>query len=385
MSDQAIPPQILHVDDDPEVLAGVKEFLEGEEIDGWGRPEITGIGSFDEALRTLEQQRFDLVILDVRLGGHDEQDLTPAEEEGVRTLAEIRQRRFVPIVFWTGLPGKVRDLAGPLVLVGDKTSDDVDDLAHKVGELFATGLPRVNRALRHLVEDEQRRYMWDFVAEHWDELTRDGDDTGLAYLLVRRLGRSLSGPAIQRLAAELGGGKPGAPAAGTIQAAEMYIVPPLPDTNPGLSEIMREDAEGGARWWFVLTPSCDLEHSEKLDWVLLAECLPAEEDQRILDWLSKETGGTKSKVRDLINHKTGGQEDRWLYLPAVPTMPDLVVDLQRLRSAALEEFEAMRRIGSLTPPFAEAAANRFGRYYGRIGTDDLDVDALMARLKVGGS
>ena len=45
----------------------------------------------------------------------------------------------------------------------------------------------------------------------------------------------------------------------------------------------------------------------------------------------------------------------------------------------------MQRIGSLTSPFAESAVNRFGRYYGRIGTDDLDVDAMMAQLKSQGS
>lgn len=380
MSDQVIQAQILHVDDDQEVLDGVKEYLEGEDIDGWGRPNVVGTTSFDEALRTLEERRFDLVILDVRLGGHD-QDLQPADEEGVRTLAEIRRRRFVPVVFWTGLPGKVQDLAGPLVRVGDKTSDTVATLAERIGELFATGLPNVNRALRHLIEDEQRRYMWEFVADHWDELRKDGDHTGLAYLLVRRLGRSLSGPGIARVAAELGGGGPEAPAAGTIQAAEMYIVPPLPNTAPGVTELMREDAGEVQNWWFVLTPSCDLEHSEKLDRVLLAECVPAREDQRVLDWIAEDTGGKRSKVRDLVSHKTGGQDDRWLYLPAAPTIPHLVVDFQRLKSVSLEDFERLHRVGSLSGPFAESAVNRFGRYYGRIGTDDLDVSALMEQLK----
>ena len=81
----------------------------------------------------------------------------------------------------------------------------LDALLQSVRDLFATRLPALNRALRHLIEDEQRRYMWDFVATHWDELRADGDDMALAYLLARRLGRSLSGPGIERVAAELGG------------------------------------------------------------------------------------------------------------------------------------------------------------------------------------
>jgi CheY-like chemotaxis protein len=380
VSDQVIPAQILHVDDDREMLEQVAEYLEGQEVDGWGRPQVIGITSFDDALRTLEERRFDLVILDVRLGGHEEQDLWPREEEGVRTLGEIRQRRFVPVVFWTGLPGTVEHLAGALVRVGGK-DDDLANLGDAVRGLFGTGLPAVNRALRHLIEEEQRRYMWEFVAEHWDELRQDGDHTGLAYLLVRRLGRSLSGPGIHRVAAELGGGGPGAPIAGTIQAAEMYIVPPLPSTRAGVSEIMREEVDGETRWWFVLTPSCDLEHPEKLDRVLMAECRSASDDPRVADWLAQDSGNKKSKVRDLVSQKTGGQDDRWLFLPAAPTIPHLVVDFQRLRSLPTSELESMHRVGSLTSPFAEAAVNRFGRYYGRIGTDDLDVAALMAQLR----
>src|SRR4051794_17551955 len=98
VSDQIIPAQILHVDDDRDLLDQVAEYLEGEDVEGWGRPRVIGITSFDDALRALEERRFDLVILDVRLGGHEQQDLSPGEEEGVRTLAEIRQRRFVPVV-----------------------------------------------------------------------------------------------------------------------------------------------------------------------------------------------------------------------------------------------------------------------------------------------
>ncbi len=38
------------------------------------------------------------------------------------------------------------------------------------------------------------------------------------------------------------------------------------------------------------------------------------------------------------------------------------------------------RSASLVSPFAEAAVSRFTRYFGRVGTDDPDVDAVMVRL-----
>lgn len=378
---QDLRPQILHVDDDPEVLDQVKEYLEDEAVEGWGRPEVVGTTSFAEALVTLEQRRIDLVILDVRLGGHDQDQVAASDEEGVQTLAEIRNRRFVPVIFWTGLPGKVDDLTGPLVLAGDKTSQAVPDLFALVSDLFSTGLPTVNRALRRLVEDAQRRYMWEFVAEHWEELRSDGD-AGLAYLLVRRLGQSLSGPGVAALAAEMGHDGLPEPVAGKIHPAEMYLVPPLPETRPGLAEIMRSDGGGGpARWWFVLTPSCDLERPQKLETVLVAECFHARDDQRVAAWITNESTSNRGKVHDLVTHKTGGQDDRWLYLPAAPTLPHLVVDFQKLASLGKDEFASLTRVGSLISPFAEAALNRFVRYYGRIGTDDLHADGVMQALR----
>lgn len=377
MSDQLIPPQILHVDDDQEALDDVRDFLQGEEIAGWGKPEVTGINSFDEALATLEARRFDLMILDVRLGGHEDQDVAPDQEEGALTLEQIKQRRFLPVIFWTGLPAKVEHLASPLVRVLEKGK--FDDLIATVRELFDTRLPALNRALRHLIEDEQRRYMWEFVAEHWEELGADGDDMALAYLLVRRLGRSLSGPGIESVAKELGdAGAP--PAESKIHPAEMYIAPPLDGTAPGVADLFCERSdEDGDRWWLVVTPSCDLEHS-KAEWVVLAACAPLAEDQRLQKWWESESQGNKDKLRKLLGHDTGGQADRHLFLPKAPTIPDLVADFQRLRSVTRAELEGMERVASLVSPFAEAAVSRFTRYFGRVGTDDLDVDAIMVRL-----
>lgn len=374
-----IPPQILHVDDDPDVLERVREYVEGEEIGGWGRAKVTGLASFDDALAELETRRFDLMILDVRLGGHEDQDLLPEEEEGVRTLDQIRERRFLPVIFWTGLPGKVQHLAGPLVHVLDKT-DGLNILTDSVRQLFATRLPALDRALRHLVEEEQRRYMWEFVAHHWDELQGDGDHMALAYLLVRRLGRSFSGPGIQRVADELGEHGPAGPEPGKIHAAEMYIAPPLPGTGPGAADLYRERLGHGETWWLVVTPSCDLEH-DKAEYVVLAACEPLEDDRRMRAWSESDNRRNREKVRDLVSHKTGGQDDRHLFLPAAPTVPNLVTDFQCVRSVTRQELAGMERVASLASPFAEAVANRFVRYFGRVGTDDLDVESIMAELR----
>lgn len=380
MSEHAPPARILHVDDDQEVLDEVREYLGDEEIPAWGRPEVVGITSFEDALGFLEKERFDLVVLDVRLGSAQE-DVDIEDEAGLVALKQIRQRRFVPIVFWTGLPGAIRHLAGELVLVHEKT-EGLPALSGAVDSLFETRLPAVNRALLRLVEDEQRRYMWEFVAEHWNELKAVDDHTSVAYLLARRLGRSLSGPGIRQLAEELGeDADSGLPPDGKIHAMEMYLRPPVAGTELEAGDLLRDEDS----WWLVLTPSCDLEHG-KADYVQLAACLLLDDQTDVVVWRSAEGNkgerkAAEKRVVEILRQQTGGQLDRWLFLPQALDIPDLIVDMQRLRSVPRADADDLERIASLDNPFAESAINRYNRYYGRVGTPDIDADGAFQRIK----
>ena len=110
--------QLLFVDDEEDTCQQVKEYLEGETISEPGElPVVETLTDFDKALETLETRRFDLLILDLRLGPHDE---TREEEAGARTLQAIQQRRFIPVVFYTALPHLVRNLETPLIRVIEK-------------------------------------------------------------------------------------------------------------------------------------------------------------------------------------------------------------------------------------------------------------------------
>jgi hypothetical protein len=362
--------------------------MEGEDIPGWGPPEVVSTQSFVNALELLERERFDLVVLDVRHGAHEPDAVEVEDEAGVLALEQIQARRFVPIIFWTALPGTVRHLASDLVLVHEKT-EGLPALAEAVNSLFATRLPDVNRALLRLVEDEQRRYMWDFVVNHWDELKTVNDHTAVAYLLARRLGRSLIGPGIPLLAAALGEDTSGTPPEGKVHAMEMYLRPPIPDTEIQAGDLLRGKDDEEESWWIALTPSCDLEHG-KADYVLLAGCVPFEEHVDVVAWrsCSGSSGERKTaerRVVELVRQQTGGQSDRWLFLPQALDIPDLIVDMQRLTTLPVAETSFLERVASLDSPFAEAAVNRFNRYYGRIGTPDLDSDGAFARFKAGQS
>ena len=51
---------------------------------------------------------------------------------------------------------------------------------HRLSNIFATRLPAVNRALIRHLETIQRDYMWDFVANHWEQFGDTSDHTSLA-------------------------------------------------------------------------------------------------------------------------------------------------------------------------------------------------------------
>ncbi len=191
---------ILVVDDDSDAARQVKEIIEGgPAYEGGGTPVVHVETTFEIALEELERGRYDLVILDVRLG----EGPPVGDEAGVRTLQAIRARRFVPIVFYTAIPEAVRPLASPpLVDVVEKTAG-AEALSAAVGRVFDSGLPPVNRALLRHVEDVQRRYMWEFVANNWADLGVSTDRASLAYLLARRLAVSLSASGVEALEAAL--------------------------------------------------------------------------------------------------------------------------------------------------------------------------------------
>ena len=193
--------QLLFVDDDPDICRQVQEYLEGEIITSPDdRLQVETLNDFGSALNELEVRRFDLLILDVHLGPYSSMS---DEEIGITTLQDIQQRRFVPVVFYTGLPHLVRHLVTPLIQVVEKT-EGLPRLLDSLSNIFATRVPAVNRALIRHLETIQREYMWDFVANHWEQLSDTSDHTSLAYLLARRLATSLSGSGIQQLAQELG-------------------------------------------------------------------------------------------------------------------------------------------------------------------------------------
>jgi CheY-like chemotaxis protein len=383
--------RLLVVDDDPEICERILDGLNGEIVlEPNGQLQVDTLSDFSEALNALEERRFDLLILDVRLRTPDNTELD--ETAGIQTLEAIQQKRFLPIVFYTAAPHLVNPLVSPLIRVVEKT-EQIPGLLGAIREVFSTRLPVVNRALIQHIENVQCNYMWNFVAGNWEQLGQTPDHGGLAYLLARRLAKSLSGSGLRELVEGLGYSPEGiVTSENTIHPMEYYIMPPV-NKDPLAGDIYFGKVGGQEGYWICLTPSCDLvprkikgsnEMKPKAEYLLLARCFLLEKQEEYKNWRNDQSNSNKRRALESLmrNRREKSQPERFYFLPGVLNLPDLVVDFQRLISMQYEDAcdGRIHRSASLDSPFSESLLAQFSKFFGRLGTPDLDIEAVIGRF-----
>jgi CheY-like chemotaxis protein len=374
--------RLLVVDDDDDICANIKEFLESEHINNIGLS-VETITDFSQALQVLEAQRIDLIILDVRMGDYT---IIQDEEVGRVTLESIKARRFVPVIFYTGLPNLVEHFRSDLIQIVTKGSDGLESLLQAVKEIFQSRLPTINRALIRHIEEVQRRYMWDFVAQNWPELGEINDQSELAHLLARRLAISLSVDEIQALETELSGMlNHSKTETDVVHPITYYIIPPL-SKFPQPGDLYLKIIKNISSYWVVLNPACDfVVHKDKckVEHILLAATNKLSQSPEFTSWFNDQKRENRSKLEKLIrDNREGGQPDRYFFLPGVLNIPDLIIDLQRIESINYDDFKSQEwdRVASLDSPHAEAFQSKFSRYFGRIGKPDLNSEIIFSRF-----
>jgi hypothetical protein len=165
---------------------------------------------------------------------------------------------------------------------------------------------------------------------------------------------------------------------------ELYIFPPLAE-NHSAGEIVTEKVGGDGVFWVVLTPSCDFEQKDRIERVLLGRCHHLTDQPEYQKWATDEKAGEElASLKALIaDGRLDVQSERFKYLPGTFFMPDLIVDFQMLKAVTKEELSALVVVAHLDSPYAEALLSRFSRYFGRLGTTDLDKTVVIDRLKAG--
>jgi len=328
--------------------------------------------SFQDAISRLEIQRYDILILDLKDDGADE-STENEDPAGVKVFEALKRTRFTPVVFYTALAHKVRSEQTSFVRVVEKT-ESISRVREEVKAVISTKLPTLFRR----VEEIQRNYLWDFVGSHWQEFSSPHDQADLAYLLARRLALTLQGEA-RKLTRKLAGKSIPIADPKNIHPMEMYVRPPV-STNRQAGDILKGTIEGETGFWLVLTPSCDFEQAGRLKNVLLAACLPLTEEAEFHSW--KQNPNNSAALKALISdNRERVQSERFKFLPGTYFLPDLVLDFQHLKALPEGEIANLEVIASLDSPYAESVLARFARYFGRLGTPDIDKQIVMNRLQ----
>ena len=351
--------RVLVIDDNPEMTADAeRELREAFAGDPEINLEIRVENSFSHGFDLVKSGDCDLAILDVR---RDKTSAT-AEERGTgrRVYADIREVRFLPIIFWTALPQEVSDeRMPPLVEVLKK--DDLALIPDAIRAAIGSGAAQVMTDIEDLVAGIMRDHMWKELAPNWVEDTQGGQPGELAHILITRVAHALQDQALPEL---------------TSKPSHCYLYPSVSKKyRPG--DLLRRGPADEYEWWVVLTPACDLEHVGKAEFVLLGRASHLTANAKYVTWARSPSNNTWNPLKDMLVGKIA----RYYYLPEFREIPDLLIDLEDTQSFPIAELQKFTKIASLVAPYSEALLAKHSQFRGRIGVPDLNSAAVLERLK----
>jgi len=228
------------------------------------------------------------------------------------------------------------------------------------------------------MEEIIRQFMLEHVSPQWAQLFKgEPGKVNLAYILARRLSTKLTGTELPKVIKDAGLSAVGE----TAHPLQYYVMPPIA-TTPVVGDLHHsadtDEASGSGSWRIVLTPSCDLVWG-KADFALLARCRLLEQTKAFRDVAghAKPSNAKKAALKDILTNRSA----RCYYLPEAFDIPHLIVDFQDLLAIGGDTLRAMRPTASLDSPYAEELQSRFAAYFGRIGTPDLDSEALIEKIR----
>lgn len=351
----------LVVDDDSKMAAQTSEILSSNRTLPGSEIVCEICSSFEDAKQKVVANRYDLIVLDLQ------DDITKVEMKGKEILDVLRGVHFVPVIFYSGHAAKVISLETPLVRVVSKGDDDLTHLRSAVTEVFSTGLPDLIR----FIQEQQRSYLWAHIDEFWVKNGPICDVKDLACLLSKRLSNALRGASVRH---SLEGDE-----TGIAHPIEMYVWPALGESLQTGDIVMV-----GEKQYVALNPACDFAQG-KVESVVMAECIELEKCKEYMDLIAQKKTGTSytgaqfSALKSLVSDNRQGkkvQADRFKYLPGTVFMNACVIDFQSITSFPASSLTNMQRIATLDTPFVESLLSKFSRYFGRIGTPNLDADGL---------
>jgi CheY-like chemotaxis protein len=374
---------IAVVEDDDSMRQQIVEFIEGETFT-FGKVLIDALASFEEALPLLRQRKIDLAILDVYRGEPGQHD-----NAGLEVLEKWQQTGFCPVILHTALPEGLEGHENAFVRLVPKEENALQNLVDTINALFEIKVPQLHRAISDHVESGVRDYMWGFVVDNWGGFEDLVSKPDFVRLLLMRLATTLSRDGVADVVSQVhpDSDEPD-PDVDKVHPVEYYIKPPV-GSDPQLGDLRTLERNGTSVLVVVLWPSCDLVEREgkcKVDRALCALANPLSDYPELTDWQAKQSGNKKKALESLLaNNRKGTQSDRYHFLPDAWDIPASVIDFQKLEHVPVSDLRKASCLATIASPYAEAIGNRFGRYLGRIGTPDLDLELILTTLNPGGS
>lgn len=293
------------------------------------------------AQRALQRQKFDAMVVDLRL--QVEGQMEP-NDHGNALVRYALSSHPLAIAIYSGQhqEADVKDV--PQVEVFDR-GDGLDPVFEWLFRQYKMLLQL--RSTREAVERETARVFFRSIWPRWKNWAKDdGADIGgmLARHVVAHVHDAL-------LDADGGAAHP----------EETYFMPAIKE-RLDTGDLIRNEAD----LWIVVTPRCDLANAGKVETVLLARCVDiskrwnekAKEQPRI----TQHDGSHKLHfLPQILDHK-GQQLGPWF------------VHFHDLKTIPVEQAPAeltAKRWASLAPQFVPSLVERFGAYFSRIGTPSL--------------
>jgi|SRR5438128_12629700 len=113
-----------------------------------------------------------------------------------------------------------------------------------------------------------------------------------------------------------------------------------------------------------------------------ARCVELTNEPEYQNWKENPNSDNLAALKAMIgDNRQNMQSERYKFLPGTFFLPDLIVDFQHLKALPCNELDRLEVITSLDSPYAESVLARFARYYGRLGTPDIDKQVVLSRLQ----
>ncbi len=372
--------RILFVDDDSVLLKEFPPDLEGTLQEIGIEAEVVAEASVDSALKSLREQGYHLIIVDLRF---------PEGPTGNDVLREILDRHVMPIIVYSGFQQDLDPRFQEHSFISIAPSKKIDHVITKVKEWNERRVFDFFSEEGLLASSLQKTLtltMWEHVSRYWEHLPTDDQRTLAA--IAGRIASTL----IYDILAFGGGDEDEIP----VHHGEIYIFS-TPRSHLSVGDLLHI----GDRTYAVLTPACDLisrgERGAKAKVVLLTECQDliqfAGQEPQLMAQLKKlrsasaaQRQGAAEKIERMMRQAWLNEEGKHFFLPPFGDLPGYALDFLRISTEPYDTPEQRERllgarIASLNREIAGELATRYSRFMLRLGQPAFQPEPLAEAMK----